>query len=72
MVQSITFKTGAVSLSTLPLPTVPEAAIIGRSNVGKSSLINYVVGRKAMAYTSKTPGKTQQVLESFATMKNKY
>jgi len=45
---------------TLPEAGPPEAAFVGRSNVGKSSLVNMVVGRRAMAYTSKTPGKTQQ------------
>ena len=46
--------------ATLPSAGPPEAAFVGRSNVGKSSLVNMVVGRRAMAYTSKTPGKTQQ------------
>ena len=40
--------------------TMPEVAFVGRSNVGKSSLVNMVCNRRAMAYTSKTPGKTQQ------------
>jgi len=62
-VQSIRFLKGAVSVATLPEPYMPEVALIGRSNVGKSSLVNMVMGRKAMAYTSKTPGKTQQVWE---------
>ena len=39
---------------------LPEVAFIGRSNVGKSSLINMLVGRKALARTSNTPGKTQE------------
>ncbi len=41
------------------VPPLPEVAFVGRSNVGKSSLINAVVGRKAIARTSKTPGKTR-------------
>jgi GTP-binding protein len=40
-------------------PILPEVAFLGRSNVGKSSLINALVGRKALAHTSKTPGKTR-------------
>jgi GTP-binding protein len=40
---------------------LPEVAFLGRSNVGKSSLINAVVGRRALAHTSKTPGKTRMV-----------
>lgn len=42
----------------LPVSTVPEVAFSGRSNVGKSSLINKLVNRKALARTSATPGKT--------------
>lgn len=37
-----------------------EVAFIGRSNVGKSSLVNMLTNRKSLAFTSKTPGKTQQ------------
>jgi GTP-binding protein len=42
-----------------PKPVLPEYAFIGRSNVGKSSLINMIVGRKGLAKTSSTPGKTR-------------
>lgn len=42
-----------------PPPIKPEYAFIGRSNVGKSSLINMLVGRRSLAWTSNTPGKTQ-------------
>src|SRR5690606_24794481 len=45
----------------LPDPTVPEIAFAGRSNVGKSSLINAITGRKAIARTSVTPGRTQEL-----------
>lgn len=45
----------------LPPPTLPEYAFIGRSNVGKSSLINAMTGRKKLAKTSQTPGKTQLI-----------
>lgn len=44
-----------------PGPTLPEYAFIGRSNVGKSSLINAMLGRKDLAKTSGTPGKTQLI-----------
>ena len=46
-------------LSQLPPPTLPEIAFAGRSNVGKSSLINVLVGRKALVKVSGRPGKTQ-------------
>jgi GTP-binding protein len=46
---------------TFPAPVAPEFAFLGRSNVGKSSLINRMVGRKALARTSATPGKTRLV-----------
>lgn len=45
----------------LPEPTMPEYAFIGRSNVGKSSLINAMVNKKNLAKTSQTPGKTQLI-----------
>jgi GTP-binding protein len=44
-----------------PPPTKPEYAFIGRSNVGKSSLINMIVGQTKLAKTSATPGKTQMI-----------
>lgn len=44
-----------------PPPTLPEYAFIGRSNVGKSSLINMLMQRNALAKTSSTPGKTQVI-----------
>lgn len=44
-----------------PEPKIPEYAFIGRSNVGKSSLINAMLGRKDLAKTSQTPGKTQLI-----------
>ena len=47
--------------SECPPPERPEYAFIGRSNVGKSSLINMLAGRKALAKTSSTPGKTQLI-----------
>lgn len=54
------FKFGVVQLSGMPPEGCPEAAFMGRSNVGKSSLINMVSNRKGLAFTSKTPGKTSE------------
>ena len=56
----VSFVKGGVSVETLPTNGLKEVAFVGRSNVGKSSLVNMVLGRRAIAYTSKTPGKTQQ------------
>ena len=60
LVRRVVFVTGAVSMDGLPAADRGEVCFIGRSNVGKSSLVNMVCNRKALAYTSKTPGKTQQ------------
>ncbi len=50
------------SLEQLPPEGPPEVAFLGRSNVGKSSLLNRLVGRRQLARTSSTPGKTRQIL----------
>lgn len=55
------FVTGVASLSSLPPSDLPEIAFAGRSNVGKSSLINALTERKTLARTSNTPGRTQQL-----------
>lgn len=55
------FVAGAARLDRLPPPRQPEVAFAGRSNVGKSSLLNRLVGRRALARVSKTPGRTQQI-----------
>ena len=55
------FVAGAGSPGALPAETLPEIAFIGRSNVGKSSLVNALTGRRTLARTSRTPGRTQQI-----------
>ena len=57
----LTFLKGALSFAGMPQTTLPEIAFLGRSNVGKSSLLNALWGRKKMAYVSKTPGKTAEI-----------
>ena len=55
------FMMGAVSVAGLPEPDLPEVAFAGRSNVGKSSLINALVGQKHLARASNEPGRTREV-----------
>lgn len=57
----VDFLLSAPSLKYLPEPEAPEIAFAGRSNVGKSSLINAVTGRKSIARASVTPGRTQEL-----------
>ncbi|NBO38350.1 ribosome biogenesis GTP-binding protein YsxC [bacterium] len=53
------FVTSASKIEELPADDVPELAIVGRSNVGKSSLLNFLAGQKQLARVSSTPGRTQ-------------
>ena len=57
----IGFLLSAPQLKFIPDPTVPEIAFAGRSNVGKSSLLNALTGRKSLARASVTPGRTQEL-----------
>lgn len=58
---SIEFIKSAASPRDFPESGLPEVAVVGRSNVGKSSLLNRLTGAKRMAFVSKTPGRTQLV-----------
>jgi GTP-binding protein len=61
IVKSAEFICSNTQISKLPPPVKAEYAFIGRSNVGKSSLINMLAGKKGLAKTSQTPGKTQLI-----------
>ncbi|MBT8358591.1 MAG: ribosome biogenesis GTP-binding protein YihA/YsxC [Deltaproteobacteria bacterium] len=61
IIKSAEFVTSAVKPSQYPLAVLPEVAFAGRSNVGKSSLINTLLNRKRLVKTSSTPGRTQLI-----------
>lgn len=68
-VNNVMLASTAVSPSQFPRDGKPEIAFVGRSNVGKSSLINYLINRKAMARVSSAPGKTRVI--NFYDIENK-
>ena len=59
--QKASFVLGVAGINQLPMDNLPEIAFAGRSNVGKSSLINAVTGISGLARASNTPGRTQQL-----------
>lgn len=61
VIKQVSLETVCGITSTLPENTLPEVAFAGKSNVGKSSLINALMNRKALARTSSQPGKTQTI-----------
>jgi GTP-binding protein len=60
-IKTAVFETGALAASSYPPKPLPEFAFIGRSNVGKSSLLNMLTGVKGLAKASATPGRTRMV-----------
>ena len=60
-VQKANFVKSAISLEACPSPDLPEFSFIGRSNVGKSSLINLLTNKEGLARVSKTPGRTREI-----------
>jgi len=60
-IESVAFVGSAADLASCPQRPLPEVALSGRSNVGKSSLLNVLLGRRGMARVSATPGKTQLI-----------
>lgn len=60
-IHNTSFTISAVSEKQFPTDNLPEIVFVGRSNVGKSSILNALLNRKNLAYVGSTPGKTQQI-----------
>jgi GTP-binding protein len=60
-IKSANFVKSAVVAEEFPVPALDEIAFVGKSNVGKSTLINVLLGRRSLVRTSKTPGRTQLI-----------
>ena len=58
---SVSFLLGVAQIQDLPEDFIPEVAFFGRSNVGKSSLLNSITNKNKLAYTSKSPGRTREL-----------
>lgn len=67
-IKTAKYVTSSVAMSQCPPPKLPEFAVIGRSNVGKSSLINMLTGSKSLALTSKQPGAHSLTAVAFRTL----
>lgn len=61
MLQQARFRLGVAAFGQLPRDSVCEVALAGRSNAGKSSALNALTNRRKLAFTSKTPGRTQEI-----------
>ena len=59
--ENCSFVKGVANIEGLEISDVPEIAFLGRSNVGKSTLLNAITKRSKLAHTSKTPGRTQEL-----------
>ena len=58
---NVTYLVSSANLANSPINQLPEIALVGRSNVGKSSVLNTICNKKKLAFTSKTPGKTRLI-----------
>ena len=70
LIKNPKFEISAVSPKQYPVGVLPEIVLVGKSNVGKSSLVNTLINRKNLARTSSEPGKTRQI--NFYNMDEKF